>query len=75
MQKKVIKRNWKFVGLSYFVKTWLGDKLYDYNSSFFQINRLADKGIVRFEKVQSPETDNMTTIISLRDEKQMRSKL
>lgn len=54
-----------FVGLRYFVVDWLGQKGYDYDSSFTLINYLEDKQTIKLKRVVTPGTDYPTTTIEL----------
>ncbi|MBO6178267.1 MAG: hypothetical protein J6O04_03760 [Selenomonadaceae bacterium] len=57
------KNKLPYVGLRYFVMSWLGSKGYDYDASFTLINYLTDKGIISMNPID--ENGHSTTVIDL----------
>ena len=54
-----------FVGLNYFVRDFLGQQGYSFNSSYALINLLADKSKIEIYKVPNPYGEYNTTAIKL----------
>jgi len=55
----------EFVGLKYFVRTYLGDQGYSFNSSYALINLLEDKEMLELYEVPNPYGQFDTTAIRL----------
>ncbi|MTJ49666.1 hypothetical protein FJR05_18085 [Dolichospermum sp. UHCC 0259] len=62
--KECLKQK-QFVGLKYFVRDYLGEQGYSYNSSHSLINLLIDKGKIESYKIPNPYGDKDTTAIKL----------
>ena len=60
----IAQRKLPYVGLRYFVREWLGEKGYDYDSSFTLINYLVDQEVIRLYKVEEPNSEYPVTALA-----------